>query len=72
MVGVLEKSCSAFWRKRVRRFGENVFGVLEKSCSAFLEIVMVHRNASAAVRRDQKLKEKKWRQIMERFKGRNV
>ena len=26
MFGDLEKTCSATWRKRVRRFGENVFG----------------------------------------------
>ena len=25
MFGNLEKKCSAIWRKRVRRFGENVF-----------------------------------------------
>ena len=25
-VGELEETCSALWRKRVRRFGENVFG----------------------------------------------
>jgi len=33
-VGDLEKTCSAIWRKRVRRFGENVFSDLEKTCSA--------------------------------------
>ena len=26
----------ASWRKRIRRFGENVFGDLEKMCSAIL------------------------------------
>ena len=26
MFGDLEKSCSAIWRNRVRRFGVNVFG----------------------------------------------
>ena len=53
-------------------FGEIVVGDLEKSFSDFgenrsaiLEIVMEYRNASAAVRGDRKLKEKKWRQIME-------
>ena len=30
MFGDLEKTCLAIWRKRVRRFGENVFDDLEK------------------------------------------
>ena len=34
MFGDLEKKCSVIWRKRVRRFGENVFGDLERTCSA--------------------------------------
>ena len=34
MFGDLEKTCSVIWRKRVRRFGENVFGDLEKMCLA--------------------------------------
>ena len=33
-VSDLEKTCLAIWKKRVRRFGENVFGDLEKMCSA--------------------------------------
>ena len=36
-VGELEKTCSAIWRKRVRRFGENVFGDLEKNVFDDLE-----------------------------------
>ena len=45
MFGDLERTCSAIWRNRVRRFGGNVFGDfgenvfddLEKTCSAILE-----------------------------------
>ena len=34
MFSNLKKTCSAIWRKCVRRFGDNVFGDLEKTCSA--------------------------------------
>ena len=35
-VGELEETYSALWRKRVRRFGENVFSDLEKTCLVIL------------------------------------
>ena len=35
MFSNLKKTCSAIWRKCVRRFGENVFNDLEKTSSAF-------------------------------------
>ena len=34
MLGDLEKSCSAIWSYRARRFGVTVLGDLEKSCSS--------------------------------------
>ena len=47
MFGDLEKTCSAIWRKCVRRFGENVFGDLEKMCSA--KTLEIWRNMVDAV-----------------------
>ena len=55
MFGDLEKNHSVIWRKRVWRFGENVFGDLEKTCSVILEktrsakMLEIWRNVVGAV-----------------------